>query len=184
MEEITNEKKIKLSQKEILRALKFLLFSISAGAIQLVSFTLLNELIKWSYWPSYLISLTLSVLWNFTLNRKYTFKSATNVPIAMLEVFGYYLVFTPLSTLGGNALNKAGWNEYIVLAITMVLNFVTEFLFCKYVVYRGKMDNQKQSKKVKPDTKTEAINETKEATKTTDVAGTKAEKNEEKSEKV
>jgi len=128
---------------EIMRALKFLFFSLSAGLIQILSFTLLNELVKWSYWPSYLISLTLSVLWNFTFNRKFTFKSAANVPIAMLEVFGYYLVFTPLSIFGGDALTKsAGWNEYLVLAITMILNFVTEFLFCKYVVYRGKMDNQ------------------------------------------
>ncbi len=127
---------------ELMRALKFLFFSLSAGIIQIISFTLLNELVKWSYWPSYLISLTLSVLWNFTFNRKFTFKSAANIPIAMLEVFGYYLVFTPLSILGGDALTGANWNEYLVLAITMILNFVTEFLFCKYVVYRGKMDNQ------------------------------------------
>lgn len=146
MEEKSINTNHKMNKKELLRAIKFLLFSISAGVIQIVSFTLLNELIGWSYWPSYLISLTLSVLWNFTLNRKYTFKSASNVPIAMLEVFGYYLVFTPLSTLGGNALTNANWNEYLVLAITMVLNFATEFLFCKYVVYRGKMDNQKVKK--------------------------------------
>lgn len=134
---------------EFLRAVKFLLFSISAGLIQIGSFTLLNELARWSYWPSYLISLTLSVLWNFTLNRKFTFKSAANVPIAMLLVFAYYMVFTPLSTIGGNALTKAGWNEYIVLAITMVLNFVTEFLFCRFVVYRGKVD---QTTKPQPPT--------------------------------
>lgn len=138
---------------EILRALKFLFFSLSAGIIQILSFTLLNELIKWSYWPSYVISLTLSVLWNFTLNRKFTFKSAANIPIAMLEVFGYYLVFTPLTTLGGNALTGAGWNEYIVLAITMILNFVTEYLFCKFVVYRNKMDNQNIKAKFEDDEK-------------------------------
>lgn len=133
---------------ELLRALKFLFFSISAGLIEILSFTLLNELIKWSYWPSYLISLTLSVLWNFTLNRKFTFKSAANIPIAMLKVFAYYLVFTPLTTLGGNALTGAGWNEYIVLAITMILNFVTEYLYCKFVVYRNKMDNQNIKEKI------------------------------------
>lgn len=133
---------------EVLRALKFLFFSISAGLIEILTFTLLNELIKWSYWPSYLISLTLSVLWNFTLNRKFTFKSAANIPIAMLKVFAYYLVFTPLTTLGGNALTGAGWNEYLVLAITMILNFVTEYLYCKFVVYRNKMDNQNIKEKI------------------------------------
>ena len=128
---------------ETLRLVKFVFFSISAGLIQLLSFTLLNELIKLPYWPSYLISLILSVLWNFTLNRKFTFKSAANIPLAMLEVFCYYLVFTPLSTIGGNALQRAGWNEYLVLAISMILNFITEYLFCRLVVYRGKVDNQK-----------------------------------------
>ena len=122
---------------ELLRSIKFLLFSISAGVIEIVSFTLLNELLNWSYWPCYLIALLLSVLWNFTLNRRYTFQSAANVPVAMAKVFGYYLVFTPLSTWLGALAEGAGVNEYIVLAVTMLSNFVTEFLFCKFVVYRN-----------------------------------------------
>ena len=55
--------------KETWRFLKFVLFSASAGLIEIGSFALLNELLDWPYWPSYLIALTLSVLWNFTLNR-------------------------------------------------------------------------------------------------------------------
>lgn len=140
-EESQEETKEKYFNKdEVVRMLKFLFFSISAGVIQIGSFTLLNELVKWSYWPSYLISLTLSVLWNFTLNRKFTFKSAANIPLAMLKVFGFYLVFTPLSTLGGDALTNAGWNEYLVLGITMVLNFVLEYLFCKFFVYKDNIN--------------------------------------------
>ena len=72
-------------KKEFIRTVKFVLFSASAGIIQILSFALLNELMSWSYWPSYLISLTLSVLWNFTLNRRFTFQSASNVPIAMAQ---------------------------------------------------------------------------------------------------
>ena len=64
--------------KESLRVLKFVLFSISAGVIQILSFTLFNELLHWSYWFCYLVALVLSVLWNFTLNRKFTFRSAAN----------------------------------------------------------------------------------------------------------
>lgn len=121
-----------------LQAVKFFLFSVSAGIIQTVSFTLLNEWIRWSYWPSYLIALLLSVLWNFTLNRRYTFRSAANIPIAMAKVLGYYCVFTPVSTLLGDyCAERVGINEYIVLAVTMILNLVTEFLFCKLVVYRN-----------------------------------------------
>ena len=125
------------------QAIKFTLFSASVGIIQVVSFALLNELMSWPYWPSYLIALTLSVLWNFTLNRRYTFRSAANVPVAMAKVFGFYLVFTPLSTWLGQLAENAGVNEYIVLAATMLSNFVLEFLFCKFVVYRNQENTRK-----------------------------------------
>ena len=125
------------SKKEgIIQALKFLGFSLSAGIIEIVVFTLLNELLTIPYWPAYLTGLVCSVLWNFTLNRKFTFKSANNIPIAMLKVFCFYLVFTPVSTIAGNALEVAGWNEYIVLALTMIVNFVTEFFYSKYFVFK------------------------------------------------
>lgn len=116
---------------------KFTLFSASAGIIQIGSFAVFEELFRWSYWPSYLISLILSVLWNFTLNRRYTFKSAANVPVAMAKVFGFYLVFTPVSTWLGHIATFWGVHDYIVLAVTMISNFVLEFLFCKFVVYRN-----------------------------------------------
>lgn len=130
---------MKKSKKELLQALKFTLFSISAGAIQIGSFALLEIFIK-DYWIPYLISLVLSILWNFTLNRRYTFKSAANVPIAMAKVFGFYLVFTPVSTYLGNMAEGFGVNDFIILIVTMLTNFVTEFLFCKLVVYKGKED--------------------------------------------
>jgi len=127
------------AKQNFVQSIKFLLFSISAGVIQIGSFTLLETLTDLPYWPCYLISLVLSVVWNFTLNRRFTFKSAANVPIAMLKVFGFYCVFTPLSTLGGEWASRMGVNEYIVLAVTMVLNFVLEFLFCRMFVYRNEM---------------------------------------------
>ena len=126
-----------MEKKSFWQLIKFTLFSISAGAIQIGSFTLFNELFRWRYWPAYLTSLILSILWNFTLNRRYTFQSATNVPIAMAKVFGFYLVFTPLSTWLGAVAEGSGVNEYIVLAVTMLSNFILEFLFCKFVVYRN-----------------------------------------------
>ena len=101
-----------MNKKELFRVIKFTLFSISAGVIQIASFTLMNEVFLWNYWVCYLTALVLSVLWNFTLNRKITFQSAANVPIAMLKVAAYYLVFTPLSTWGGDQLTLLGWNEY------------------------------------------------------------------------
>ena len=129
------------NKQELWRAFKFLLFSASAGIIEIVSFALLNELTGWSYWPCYLIALILSVRWNFTLNRKFTFRSANNVPIAMLKVAAFYAVFTPASTLLGNYLAESlGWNEYLVTGINMALNFVTEYLYDTYVVFRGTID--------------------------------------------
>ena len=133
-------------KKEILRVIKFTLFSASAGLIELGSFALLNELLHLPYWLSYLIALVLSVLWNFTLNRKFTFQSAANVPVAMLKVACYYAVFTPLSTLLEHQLaGNLGWNEYLVTAINMVLNFVTEFLYQRFFVYRNSIDTAKKS---------------------------------------
>ena len=126
--------------EEFLRALKFTFFSISAGLIEFLSFTILNECTSLPYWPCYLIALTLSVWWNFTLNRKYTFKSSNNVPVAMFKVFLYYLIFTPLSTLLGQYLADIGWDEYLVAAINMVLNFVTEFLYQRYYVFKDSID--------------------------------------------
>ena len=105
------------------------------------SFALLNELSGWSYWPCSLIALVLSVVWNFTLNRKFTFKSVANVPVAMLKVLAYYVVFTPASTALGNYLAEGLlWNEYLVTGINMVLNLVTEYLFQRYFVFGKTMD--------------------------------------------
>lgn len=126
-------------KKSLWQAVKFTLFSVSAGVIQIGSFALLEIFIK-DYWIPYLISLVLSILWNFTLNRRYTFKSAANVPVAMAKVFGFYLVFTPLSTYLGNVAEGYGVNDFLILIVTMLTNFALEFLFCKFVVYRGKED--------------------------------------------
>lgn len=130
---------MKDNKKQLWQAMKFTLFSVSAGVIQIGSFALLEIIIK-DYWIPYLISLVLSILWNFTLNRRYTFKSAANVSVAMMKVFGFYLVFTPLSTYLGNLAEGVGVNDFVILTITMLANFVLEFLFCKFVVYRGKED--------------------------------------------
>ena len=133
--------------KEWIRSLKFLLFSISAGIIQIAGFALLNELLHLDYWLSYLIALVASVLWNFTFNRKYTFKSDGNVARAMLMVFGYYCVFTPLSVwLEAWLTTDMLWNEYLVTGINMVLNFTTEFLYQRFVVYRKEMDTNELAK--------------------------------------
>ena len=136
---------VRLTKKQnLLQGLKYLLFTTSAGIIQAASFALMNELIRWSYWPSYLIALTLSVVFNFTVNRKFTFKSAKNVPLAMMQIIAYYIVFTPLSTWWGEALTRAGWNEYIVLFGTMVINLVTEFSVYRFIVFRKHMYTNKE----------------------------------------
>lgn len=129
-------------KKELVRTLKFTMFSISAGIIQVISFTLLNEICHLWYWISYLASLILSVIWNFTLNRKFTFHSANNVPVAMIKVGVFYLAFTPLSTWWTAVLTGEGiaWNEYLVLALTMLTNFVTEYLYDRFIVFRGSID--------------------------------------------
>jgi putative flippase GtrA len=144
-----NERPETGKKQNMVQFLKFTAFSCTAGAVQAISFTLLNELTRLSYWPCYLTALILSVLYNFTVNRRFTFKSAANVPIAMLKILGYYAVFTPLSTWWGDRLTAAGWNDYIVLGGTMLINFITEFLFCRFVVYRNSINTNDLGKKEK-----------------------------------
>ena len=122
------------------QVVKFTLFSISAGLIQVASFTLMETVFHLPYWPSYLTALVLSVLWNFTFNRRYTFRSDASVGRSMVLVALFYAVFTPVSTWWGHVLTTAGWNDFLVLAITMAVNFVTEFLYQRFVVYRNRID--------------------------------------------
>ena len=154
-------KKEMTRKDNVFQALKFAAFSASAGVIQVVSFTLFNELLpqtqstnsvaQWffnsEYGASYLVALILSVVWNFTFNRKFTFKSATNIPVAMMKVFGFYCVFTPVSViLGEMVAQRTSWEfaEYIILGVTMLANMTTEFLFCRFFVYKDSMNTAKE----------------------------------------
>ena len=141
-----NEKKTK-DRSELIRTIKFVLFSISAGAIELGSFTVMYEVLHWEYWVAYLIALVLSVVWNFTLNREFTFRSASNVTIAMLKVAAYYAVFTPLTTLLGHYLEgTCGWDGMIVTILNMALNFVTEYLYQRFFVFGKSLDTNKRAR--------------------------------------
>ena len=133
-------------REELIRTVKFVLFSISAGVIEIGVFTALYELLHWEYWVAYLIALVLSVVWNFTLNREFTFRSANNVPVAMLKVAAYYAVFTPVTTLLGHYLEgTCGWNGMLVTLLNMVLNFVTEYLYDRFVVFGKSIDTNKRA---------------------------------------
>ena len=149
------EKKQKLTKRQtIVQVAKFVAFSMGAGIIQIVSYMLIHEISGWAHWKCYLPSLSLSVLYNFTVNRRYTFKSATNVPLAMLKVAFYYCIFTPISTYLGNLAETAGINNYIIEAVTMVCNLVTEFLVCRFWVYRNSINTNKLAEKEKTESKT------------------------------
>ena len=144
------KEKIVITKREnIIHSIKFTLFSISAGIIQIASFSLLFEIFHLRESFAYFIALVLSVLWNFTLNRKFTFKSAANIPVAMTKVGIYYLIFTPLSTWWVDKLTFIGWNEYVVVIFTMLINFVTEFLYTRFVVYHNQINTALKDKEVK-----------------------------------
>lgn len=131
--------------KERIRVIKFVLFSISAGVIEFISFAALDHFTNWQYWPKYLIALILSVFWNFTLNREFTFRSANNVPIAMLKVAFFYAVFTPATTILGNYLAETKEvNDLIVTGLNMALNLVTEYLYDRYFVFGKTIDTKQE----------------------------------------
>ena len=133
--------------KERIRVIKFVLFSISAGVIEFISFAALDFFTNWQYQAKYLIALILSVLWNFTLNREFTFRSANNVPVAMLKVACYYAVFTPVTTILGNYLAETkGWNALLVTGLNMALNLITEYLYDRYFVFGKTIDTKPKRK--------------------------------------
>jgi len=146
-------------KKNLWQAAKFTLFSVSAGIIQIGTYVLFYEVFHWAPWLSYLVSLILSVLWNYTLNRKYTFRSDAPVGRSMALVALFYVIFTPLSTwwtaaltgenpfTGTGAAEKPLVNNYIVQAGTMLINFVTEFLWQRFVVFRGHIDTNEKAKR-------------------------------------
>ena len=134
-----------MKKSEILRAVKFTVFSLSAGVIEMGVFALLTGFTAWNYWGCYLTALVLSVLWNFTLNRKFTFQSAANVPVAMVKVVVFYAIFTPVSTFLGNyAAENLSWNEFLVTVLNMIANFVLEYLYDRYFVFRDSLDTGKE----------------------------------------
>ena len=144
---MAEEKKALTKKQSFIQVIKFIAFSMGAGIIQIVSYTIIHEISNWEHWKCYLPSLVLSVLYNFTVNRRYTFKSATNVPVAMAKVGFYYLIFTPVSTYLGNLAEIAGVNNYIIEAVTMLCNLITEFLVCRFWVYRNSMNTNKIAEK-------------------------------------
>ena len=145
-----------IEKKELLRMVKFTLFSASAGLIQIISYTLFYEVFHWAPWLAYLVSLILSVVWNFTFNRKYTFRSGADMKRSMLLVALFYVVFTPLSTwwtaaltgenpfTGAAASSEPLVNNYVVQIGTMLINFVTEYLYQRYVVFRNNIDDRQK----------------------------------------
>ena len=143
---VKNDNMENVAKKELWRTLKFVFFSISAGLVQILSYALLYELLHTEEWVAYLISLVLSVLWNFTFNRKFTFQSAGNVPVAMAKVAAFYVVFAPLSTWWTAVLTGPGmgWNAYLVEALTMLANFVTEFFYQRFFVFGATLDTAKK----------------------------------------
>ena len=138
-----------MNKKELWQAVKFTLFSISAGVIQELGFLLLFNVLGLSYWISYLVSLAASVLWNFTLNRRYTFRSDADVKKCMLQLALFYVVFTPVTTWGGHALEQMGLNGNVIQIGTMLLNFVLEYLFQRFVMYRNSIDTNDLAKQAK-----------------------------------
>lgn len=150
VENKTTDKKEKKDMKEIIRAVKFAIVSMSAGIVELGVFTLMNEFSGLKYWPCYLTALIASVVWCYTVNRRYTFKSGKPIPVVLAYAAAFYAVFTPATTVLGNYLAETLlWNEYLVTIINMTINLVTEYLYDTYVVYRNNMDNNSIAEKEK-----------------------------------
>lgn len=152
---------MKINKKEVLRAVKYTLFAISAGIIQIVSSLALKAILDnfldesqtmvfihempISSFVAETVGLALSIIWNFTFNRKFTFKAANNVPVAMLLAFLFYVPFYPFQTwyiavVESKLAHIGFWAFVIAQGTVMIINFVLEFLWQQFVVFRGKVD--------------------------------------------
>ena len=139
---------MKAMNKNLWQAVKFTLFSISAGIIQVLTFALLHAVLgRERCWLRHVQSLVLSVIWNFTFNRRYTFRSDAPLVRSMLLVALFYLVFTPASAWWGTLLERAGVHAWLIEAINLLANFVLEFLYQRFVVYRGRIDTNDIARK-------------------------------------
>ncbi len=196
--EANEQVKPKTKNQVFLQLLIFTAFMASAGVIQFVTTGLLSTwtgLMKSEeddyYWCAYLAGLVLSVIWSFTFNRKFTFKAASNLPLAMGLVALYYCAFAPLSTFGADAIigawkSAAGenWNdnyEMVITAAMMLINFVTEYFWEKFVVFNdGVMAKIERKLHIKHKEKLPA--QTEEPTAEEELAETSDETNEEPKE--
>lgn len=135
----------------IIQAIKFTLLSITAAGVEVASFALLEWLrlsTDWyPIWVSQSVSLALSVIYNFTVNRQFTFKSSNNIPIAMLKVALFYAFFIPLSSWAVQVLSDLGWANWLLKGLSLIVNFIGEFLWWKFFVFRGSENTNNLAKK-------------------------------------
>ena len=147
----------KEKRKTLFQIIKYAICTASAGLIEFITFTILtktpilssmaNEKV-WFFTENNLawfvataIALFLSIVWNFTINRKFTFKSAGNVPRAMSLAFLFYVPFFPFKLWFNSYMPEhLGVDSLLIEVITMLINGVLEFCWQKFVIYRKEQD--------------------------------------------
>lgn len=156
-----NAKKEK--RKGVMQFIKYALCAASAGIIQIVLFSILQAVIPSNGKTIHFIvedmdlvtfiattvALCASILWNFTFNRKFTFKDAGNVPRAMILAFLFYVPFYPFQTwyvhtIKSLLVEAIGTDGAGIIAegSVMIINFALEFMWQKFVVFRKPKDKK------------------------------------------
>lgn len=150
-------------RKGVVQFIKYALCAASAGIIQIVLFSILQTVLpkdmgnihfivedmQLGTFIATTVALCASILWNFTFNRKFTFKDAGNVPLAMFLAFLFYVPFYPfqtwyvhtIKTLLSHHINVDGAG-IIAEASVMAINFALEFIWQKFVVFRKPKDKK------------------------------------------
>lgn len=150
-------------RKGVMQFIKYALCAASAGIIQIVLFSILQAVIPSNGKTIHFIvedmdlvtfiattvALCASILWNFTFNRKFTFKDAGNVPKAMILAFLFYVPFYPFQTwyvhtIKSLLVEAIGTDGAGIIAegTVMIINFALEFMWQKFVVFRKPKDKQ------------------------------------------
>ena len=150
-------------RKGVMQFIKYALCAASAGIIQIVLFSILQAVIPSNGKTIHFIvedmdlvtfiattvALCASILWNFTFNRKFTFKDAGNVPKAMILAFLFYVPFYPFQTwyvhtIKSLLVEAIGTDGAGIIAegTVMIINFALEFMWQKFVVFRKPKDKK------------------------------------------
>ncbi|WP_423190547.1 GtrA family protein [Alkalibacterium sp. f15] len=71
----------------------YFLFGLVTSSISILSFYVLNEIVGWHYLVANIVAVILSILFSYTVNKRYVFKTHTKTRKAFVKEFVFFVLF-------------------------------------------------------------------------------------------